>query len=170
MSSVLAEIVISGLGVLMIYSGARKAVQRQMFEEALGAYDPVVSSKLLARCWAGAEVAAGVACLVPHPGRVVGLTWVLAAATGAVARRVVQRETHDCGCHRRPRMIGTRALIGNTLSLSALCGLSIAFAGVDGLLPTLAGIPVAATIAFFVVGSRSNKTTADATKGATAAA
>ncbi len=151
-----AEITISVLGLLMVYSGGRKFVRRQAFEEALAAYDPAVNPRLLARGWAVAEVVAGVGCLLPHPGRALGLTWVIAAATGAVARRVMQSESHDCGCHGRARPISPRALVGNTFGLAVLCALSFVFGGLSSLLIVLAGIPLAAGAAFFLVGSRSD--------------
>ncbi len=156
-----AEIAISVLGALMIVSGGRKLAQREAFEAALRRYQPVASPRLLARGWALVETTAGVACLVPHPARSLGLTWVIAAATGAVARRLVQGETHDCGCHTRPRPISSRALVGNTLGLAALCALSFVFAGDRGLVIALAGIPVAAGGSFFLVGSGSSNSDAE---------
>ena len=152
-----AEITISALGLVMAYSGVRKVIRHDAFEKAVDAYQPVVSSRALARGWAIAEVTAGAACLVPFSGRALGLTWVVAGATGAVARRVVQRESHDCGCHGRARPVGPRALVGNTLIVALLCATSFVFADAEGLVMALAGIPLVAGAGFFLVGKRSGE-------------
>jgi hypothetical protein len=154
-----AEITLSALGALMVYSGGRKLVRREAFEEAIEAYQPVMSPRLLARGWAVAETAAGLVCLVPIPGRALGLTWVMAGATGAVARRVLQGESHDCGCHSRARPVSPRALVGNTVIVALLCTFSFVFGDVEGLVVALAGIPLAAGVAFLLVGKRSETKT-----------
>lgn len=151
--SVLGNVLLVACGLALLWSAARKSREYRAFVTAVSAYQPRFRPSL-AFVWVAAEAGAGVALLVPGgAARVIPATWLLATATGAVARRVHQGETHDCGCHSKPRPISARALVGN----SVLIGVGVAAAGwtgrPDAAMLAAAGAGVAFAVGYFSVGA-----------------
>lgn len=149
----LLALVVAAAGLGLTVSAVRKATNYRNFARAVAAYDPRFAQATPV-AWIAAEAGAGVGLvLLPNELRAVPVSWLLAAATGAVAKRVRQGEVHDCGCHSKPRPIGPRALVGNSMLIAGAVTISGSLGGSGAAAASLSGAAAAFAMAYMSVGT-----------------
>jgi hypothetical protein len=152
-------LILTAVGLALLANAVLKVVHFESFVESVAHYAPTVHPRLVAVVWTTWEVTGAVLLVTPTWYRVVPAAWLLAAATGGLARRASQGATHDCGCTARARKVG-RTVIRNNLAL--LAGLLIThalWAGLSSLGIAMGGGMALFVLALFTVGSDKNSMT-----------
>lgn len=141
------------LGFYLLVSVVPKVLDRRAFASKLSAYGLTLPAGRIswALVWIGAELIAAVALFTSSPLRFLFAVALVAVATGAVARRVFQGATHDCGCGASEGRIGVRLLVRNVV-LIGVGGVGHLALNTTPLWTLTAAILVAATAGFLAVG------------------
>lgn len=140
-------------GLALLANAMLKLVHFSSFVDAVARYAPTARPYLVAVGWTASEALAAILLLTPLWFRAIPAAWLIAGATGGLARRASQGAAHDCGCTRRSKKISPAA-VRNNLVLLALCLVAQAYwAGAASLGIALTGTLAVGAIAFLTVGS-----------------
>lgn len=119
------NVIVVGLGVFFLVSGLRKIRRYPDFKSALRQYDLWPSSLTLASCgWITAEALTGAWLITGPVHRLLPLAAAMGIASGAIARRVQQGASHDCGCSSNPHRVSARLVLKNLVLASVALGLA----------------------------------------------
>lgn len=139
-------------GVLMLGVAVTKIGRFHDFRKTVSAYEPWIDERVTAVSWIAIEATAAILLFVPQDWRFSPAAAVVGIASGAVARRVTQGASHDCGCGGRTHAVSWRILARNAILLAGGAYLSFSTIGTDAARSVLLVAAVGVSLGFVSVG------------------